>query len=387
MIDPTAHIDPHWPHDAEDAAREQPSLLDVGPVIVTKAMVSEAFDAMRALPGTGETVTLDTLTRKPRSDKGKPRDVLTLSPSETNTLQTCARMYWYSYEQGRRPALADDAAREWGLWVHRSLAQAYRAIRRGLSLDVGIALALRQIDRTGTEGKGRIYTPPASPHARAMLRAVVRTYLVTWGPGDVANTRVLAVEKRYDLPALRADNGSKLVLRQDGVIDLVLASRTSGAVDILDHKTTASDFEREEYWIGADLDPQALSYWDVAGRLGWPPARFLWDMIKKPGLAKTERPLPQESPDAFEARMISIILGNPRRYFMRKPISYQPWQIARHREQTIQLAEEIRWRRRTGAWPMNRGSCKSFGGCDWIRVCTGEHDLTDDTLYPLKSKE
>ena len=349
MIDSTAHIDPH--------AAEQPPLLDVGPIA-----------------------------RKPRSDKGKPREVLTLSPSETNTLQTCPRLYWYSYEQGRRPALADDAAREWGLHVHRSIAQAYRALRRGLSLDVAIALALRQIDRHGTEGKGRLYLPPSQPHARAMLRAVVRTYLVTWGPGDVANTRVLAVEKRYDLPAMRADGGSKLVLRQDGVIDLVLQQH-AGPIDILDHKTTASDFEREEYWTGADFDPQALSYWDVASRLGWPPARFLWDMIKKPGKARDERPLPQESPAAFEARMVSLIFGNPRRYFARKPISYQPWQIERHREQTIQLAEEIRWRRRTGAWPLNRGSCKSFGGCDWIRVCTGEHDLTDDTLYPIKSKD
>ncbi len=341
MIDPTAHIDPLWP-----------------------------------LAG-----------RKPRSDKGKPRDVLTLSPSETNALQTCARMYWYGYEQGRRPALADDAAREWGLHVHRSLAQAYRALRRGLSLDVAIELALRQIDRTGTEGKGRLYTPPASPHARAMLRAVVRTYLVTWGPGDVRDFEVLAVEKRYDLPALRSDGRAALTTRIDGVIDLVLRHRTTGRILIQDHKTTASDFERPEYWIGASIDPQAMAYWDVAGRLGWPPDMFSWDMIKKPGKARAEQIEKGERPDDYEARIASVILGNAGRYFKRQPIRFEPWQIERHREQTIKHADEVRWRRRADAWPLNRGSCKSFGGCDWIKVCEGEHDIQDETLYPLKSKE
>ena len=62
MIDPTAHIDPHWPVDASDAAREQPSLpLDLGPaqprrtVRAIRARLAEAppigeeFDLLREL--------------------------------------------------------------------------------------------------------------------------------------------------------------------------------------------------------------------------------------------------------------------------------------------------------------------------------------------------
>lgn len=62
MIDPTAHIDPHWPHDAEDAAREQPSLpLDLGPCAPRRTVrairarladappIGEEFDLLREL--------------------------------------------------------------------------------------------------------------------------------------------------------------------------------------------------------------------------------------------------------------------------------------------------------------------------------------------------
>jgi hypothetical protein len=182
--------------------------------------------------------------RRPRSDKGKPRESLTMSTSENATLAACPTKYFNSYELGRYASVEDKEAAEWGLYVHRSLAQFYRALRKSWPLALGYELAMRQIDRRGIDGGRRPYYPPTDPYARAMLRAVVHAYLVVWGPEDERDYEVLAVEKRYLMPALREDGTHRRGFFVDGVIDLARRHRGTGRVSILDHKTTQSDFEQ-----------------------------------------------------------------------------------------------------------------------------------------------
>jgi len=162
----------------------------------------------------------------------------------------------------------------------------------------------------------------------------------------------------------------------------------------VDHKTTRSDFEKTgpdgvpTYFLTAPLNPQAIGYVDVAERLGWEPQGFIFDMIKRPGLAKAEKPERGEQADAFEARMVAVIKGNPTRYFARFPITFERWQIMRARENVIARGEEVLWRRRTGYWPQNDDACGKYGTtCPWMLVCTGRARADDDRLFPLKRKE
>ena len=342
--------------------------------------------------------------RRPRSDKGKPREQLTLSTSEGAVLAACPTKYFNGYELGRYASVEEKEAAEWGLYVHRSLAQFYRALRHGWGLSTGWHLAMRQIDRKGVDGGRRPYYPPADPYARAMLRAVVHSYLVVWGPEDERDYEVVAVEKRYLLPALRPDGTHRRGFNVDGVLDLARRNRKTGRVWIADHKTTTSDFEKTDrdgnrtYFLNAPVNPQAIGYVDVAHRLGWEPEGFEFDVIKRPGLAKYEKPERGESADDFEARMIKTITegveidgklkGGPERYFARFPVTYQDWQINKARSNVIARGEEVLWRRRTGYWPQNDDACGKFGStCPWMPVCTGRESATDDRLFPLKKKE
>lgn len=331
--------------------------------------------------------------RRPRSDKGKPRDRLVLSTSEIKTETACEQRYFFEYEQGRKPAADGGESAEWGLYIHRSLAQFYRALRHRWAVDLGLTLALRQVDRRGVDNGQRPYAPPADPYARAMLRAVIRGYVAYYGAADARDFDVLQVERRYELPALRPDGKPRRGFYVDGVIDIAWKLRQNGAVWITDHKTTRSDFEKTDqhgtrtYFLNAPINPQAIGYVDVAQRMGLAPVGFIFDMIKRPGLARVEKPERGESADDFEERMVGVIAANPTRYFARFPIAFEPWQIAKARENVIARGEEVLWRRRSGHWPQNDDACGKYDTtCPWMVVCTGNARPDDDRLFPLKKK-
>jgi hypothetical protein len=122
--------------------------------------------------------------------------------------------------------------------------------------------------------------------------------------------------------------------------------------------------------------------------MGLDPEGFVFDVIKRPGKARAEKPTSGESADDFELRMIELIDGDRERYFARFPISYAEWQIAKARSNVIARGEEVLWRRRTGHWPQNDDACGKFGStCPWMPVCTGRASATDDRLYPLKVRK
>jgi hypothetical protein len=133
MID-TSAIDPHWPVDAEDAARTQPSLpLDLGAV------------------------------SEPRAPE--PFAGLTLSKSEIGVLRRCPRRYQYEYVMGRTPAAGPGIEAQWGTALHRGLEALYQ--------DLPVERAIEAVSFPGIEQDGRPYAPPADPYAKAALRAAV----------------------------------------------------------------------------------------------------------------------------------------------------------------------------------------------------------------------
>ena len=444
MIDPTAHIDPHWPHDAEDAAREQPSLpLDLG---TAEERPRRTIESRMALAN----------------------GVLTLSKSEIATLRRCARRYYFEYVRGRTPAAGSGMAAEWGTALHKGLeeyaAELQLAPKLGANWDApsaGLAAA-RAATMPGTDANGRPFAPPADPYAKAALRAMLRAYAAVWGPGDAERYEVVAVELPFDLPVLTAEGrvsrGRREGARREGRIDAVVRERKRwGDLDsmqervwLVEHKSTGKPPGDERWYVGIELDLQTSLYFDAARELGYDPAGVLYDVIRRPdfdepkpppkrNLDGSERkaasevcsecqgqktikdtapnregdydehdcgacgatgrvskqvaytnPRHGEPASAYEERVYQLAITKPGDFFHRRALSFEPWQIAESREDVRAAALEIAWRTRFDLWPRSpdwQYTCAPKDRvCPWLDVCGRRASAEDDRLFPLKRK-
>ena len=444
MTDSTAHIDPHWPVDAEDAAREQPSLpLDLGAV------------------------------SEPRAPE--PFAGLTLSKSEIGVLRRCPRRYQYEYVMGRTPAAGPGIEAVWGTALHRGLETLYGMAITGQKTETAVAWAI-DYALTATAD----YTPPADRYARAALRAMLRAYAAVWGPGDAERYEVVAVELSFDLPVLTAEGrvsrGRREGARREGRIDALVRERrqpcarcggTGNALPregfppcgpacaaehdvtplwIVEHKSTGKPPAEDRFYLGIDLDLQSALYYDAARELGYQPAGVLYDVIRRPdfddpkpaparnkdgserkapseacsacggsgGREDTEVPASQskclmcagtgrvskqvaytnprhgEPAAVYEERVYQLAIERPGDFFHRRALTIEPWQVEESREDVRAAALDVaEWTRR-GYWPRvgDRYVCAARGMvCPWIDVCGRRASAEDDRLFPLKRKE
>lgn len=433
MTDSTAHIDPHWPVDAHDAAREQPSLpLDLGAV------------------------------SEPRAPE--PFAGLTLSKSEIGVLRRCPRRYQYEYVMGRTPAAGPGIEAQWGTALHRGLEALYQ--------DLPVERAIEAVSFPGIEQDGRPYAPPADPYAKAALRAMLRAYAAVWGPSDAERYEVVAVELPFDLPVLTAEGrvsrGRREGARREGRIDALVREREERGPDpvdaqeiaesglwaepdpklwIVEHKSTGKPPAEDRFYLGVDLELQTALYYDAARELGYQPAGVLYDVIRRPDF-DDPKPAPQRNKDGserkapstaceecggsgdvvstslgvfetlkcancsgtgrvskqvaytnprhgepaavYEERVYQLAINKPDDFFHRRALTIEPWQIEEAREDVRAAALEIAWRTRSGAWPRvgDRYVCAARGMvCPWIDVCGRREAATNDRLFPLKRKK
>lgn len=439
MTDSTAHIDPHWPVDAHDAAREQPSLpLDLGAV------------------------------SEPRAPE--PFAGLTLSKSEIGVLRRCPRRYQYEYILGRTPAAGSGIEAQWGTALHRGLEVWYLEQRTEDAPDKRQDWALRHaLDAALTPAAD--YAPPADPYAKAALRAMLRAYAAVWGPSDAERYEVVAVELPFDLPVLTAEGrvsrGRREGARREGRIDALVREREERGPDpvdaqeiaesglwaepdpklwIVEHKSTGKPPAEDRFYLGIDLDLQSALYFDAARELGYQPAGVLYDVIRRPdfddpkpaparnkdgserkapseacsacggsgGREDTEVPASQskclmcagtgrvskqvaytnprhgEPAAVYEERVYQLAIDKPGDYFHRRALTIEPWQIEEAREDVRAAALEIAWRTREDLWPRvgDRYVCAAPRmTCPWIDVCGRRAAADDDRLFPLKRKK
>ena len=410
MTDSTAHIDPHWPVDAQDAAREQPSLpLDLGPSVAPELLFE---------PGT-------------TCHEERP-PVLTLSKSEVGVLRRCPRRYQYEYVLGRTPAAGPGIEAQWGTALHRGLERLYQDMQT--CAHAGSPYPPSEIPAVGAAfTPSDDYTPPADPYARAALRSMLRAYAVAWAK-DAEQFEVVAVELPFDLPVLTAEGrvsrGRREGARREGRIDALVRERTeqagdpvdagemfdtgpdlSGPLWIVEHKSTGKPPAEDRFYAGIDLDLQSALYFDAARELGYSPAGVLYDVIRRPDF-DDPKPAPQLKKDGtpraqkadvqytnprhgepaavYEERVYQLAISNPGDFFHRRALTIEPWQIEEAREDVRAAALEIAWRTRSQAWPRvgDRYVCAARGMvCPWIDVCGRRQSADDDRLFPLKRKK
>lgn len=163
---------------------------------------------------------------------------------------------------------------------------------------------------------------------------------------------------------------------------------------VVEHKTTSADITPgSPYWRRLALDAQVSLYLGGAGSL-------LYDVIKKPSL-RPLRATPvearrytkagtlyaaqrehDETPDAYEARLLADIAQHPDAYYQRGTVVRTEEEAQEAGRDVWMTARMIRESRYLDAWPRNPSACDAYGRtCDYWPVCSGTASIDDDVLY------
>lgn len=176
--------------------------------------------------------------------------------SRLKVFRECNRKHLYKYVL--RISTPSNAAMEFGTNAHKALEAWYLAWQAGTDR---LAAALAVIDELDTFEIERI-----------KLRALVTAYDLRWGAEP---WEVLAVEVdfRYWLGDIEIG----------GKIDALVRDLTTGAVYVVEHKTSTADTAAgSPYWDRLVIDTQVSIYIDGATMLGHQIAGCVYDVLKRP---------------------------------------------------------------------------------------------------------
>jgi RecB family exonuclease len=332
-----------------------------------------------------------------------------LSNSSLNTFRRCPREYYFRYVLLRK-GRAKAAALRFGTLFHAALNAWWR--RNGSALEK-LRAALDALDAQNEE---------KDPFELAKARALIIGYTARWGEEGY---ETLAVEKQFRLPILdeggRVFNASGQIgttaprsigFDLGGAIDAIVNRR--GRVRNVEHKTTSSDISvGSDYWRHVvAMDPQVSTYHAAAHRLGFAPVDTLYDVVRKPGLVpllatpeesrkytkptKTE-PIARlykgqreddETPEAYEARIVADIEENPGFYFARMPIVRLEHDDVEHARDVRETAWMIAHAKENHMWPRSPSACERFGRlCEYHDVCSGLATINDDARFVTKARQ
>jgi hypothetical protein len=243
------------------------------------------------------------------------------------------------------------------------------------------------------------------------VEELMRGYTARWADDGY---RTVAVEQSFDVPLVNPETGHpSRTFRIGGKFDGIIASRLSNGEERLhveELKTTGSDIEPGSlYWEKVRaLDSQVSIYISGARAAGFDVADCIYTVIRKPGI----RPLkatPEESrkytkatakepsrlyagqrdadetPEEYRLRLRADIEEKPGRYFARGTIVRLEHDEREHAFDMWQSAKMLHEAERSGFAPRNPDACSSFGGCEYLAVCTGQASLDDDRLFRTAS--
>lgn len=89
-----------------------------------------------------------------------------------------------------------------------------------------------------------------------------------------------------------------------------------------------------------------------------------------------------ETPDAYEARLLADIAQHPDAYYQRGTVVRTEEEAQEAGRDVWMTARMIRESRYLDAWPRNPSACDAYGRtCDYWPVCSGTASIDDDVLY------
>ena len=225
------------------------------------------------------------------------------------------------------------------------------------------------------------------PYLDARLDLAFTAYRDGWA--DAHEYAVLAIEAPYEAPMVNPDTfAHSRTFRLAGVIDLLLKD-ASGAVILVEHKTTSEDISDDgaPYWRRLAMDSQLSHYVAGALVLGHEVTKIIYDVTARPGL----KPLlatpsearkftkdgrlyanqrdTDETSDDYRARLFADLAERPARYFRRRETARLESEVRDGLLDTWADGRMLRESQLAGRAPRNPDACHAMGTCEYWEHC------------------
>ncbi len=293
------------------------------------------------------------------------------------------------YAQRYRPVTDAETLRFGTLW-HRALEAYWRqssSVRNRLSAALEVLYKAAESPDSETD-----------PFQLATARALLLGYDARW-TDEQDKLEVLAVEIEFTAPLINPETGhASKTFMLGGKVDAI-ARDQNGHTYLVEHKTSSEDLGAgSTYWQRLRIDSQVSTYYAGARALGYEVSGAFYDVVAKPQLRPlkaTQNPKYtkdgrlyanqrefDETPDEYEARVLTHITENPDRYFHRGTVvrlEDEETEAAFDTWQTTRLIREAELAQR---YPRNADACPRYGRmCGYFDVCTGAASLEDPSRF------
>jgi hypothetical protein len=239
-------------------------------------------------------------------------------------------------------------------------------------------------------------------------------YAVYYGDDELRFHTVPLAERKVVLPVLHPDTGEPDPDLEYTVVFDVVGYDREGRTVLVEHKGTASDITTAKFWSRFDtslqLPLQALAAYDC----GREPSKLVLDAVRTPimsrlratpiekrefykratGLAAVGDPKPgtrtrDETREEFEARVQSMLLDDPGRFYARREYFFDDYSLRMARLDLWAVGQQmLDIVRREGATPRNPDGCDKYNStCGFEPACWRGESLRDEKLFTIRSRK
>lgn len=210
-------------------------------------------------------------------------------------------------------------------------------------------------------------------HATAKAHAMFVGWVEAIQP-ILATHEVMSVEEEFSFPLLNpeTEHPSKTFV-EAGKIDGILRCRATGAIKVLEHKTTSENVDPgSDYWARLAMDGQISKYVLAVSQGGHDVRSVVYDVAKKPGNRPLRAGKPnEETPEEFHARCLENIREEPTAFFVQREIPRSDSDLLEYCNDAWAISQEILYRRNKNLWPRNTSACTAYGQCEFFELCAG----------------
>jgi hypothetical protein len=276
-----------------------------------------------------------------------------LSPSSLGTQLACLERYRWHYEDRLAPAV-----KKASLSTGSAFAQALERGDPDHAWTVTMAEQAIHVERAAASPWVIAPTQETAEIQAQIAREAARAYLARYGQHQ--QTREVECKARMRNPATGAYS------RTFDVMCIVDALADDNGEIIEDKLVGEIPRKDADFLLKLDRQVGIETYlvWRTTGVN--PRVRYRWTL--KPAIRRRQ----SETHDEYLVRIAFEYATRPDHYLAEGTPSRSPQDFLRLEAELWQYADQLRAARRAGVWPRNPASCRDYGGCAFLPLCSGE---------------
>lgn len=328
---------------------------------------------------------------------------LSVSFSAVSDFMACPRKWYYKYCLRKSPTGDSPRPMAFGTAFHEALA-VYWGTEGDLATRFAASLAKWDGVKTGLSWEDQI-----------IGAILLQGYAATWGEVDKQywTHTVPIAERKIKVPLRDPDDNAD----PDMVLTIMMDSSAhafDGGNVVIEHKTTTSDIEGEDYWCRAAASLQTDAYFIGSAEGGRHPRELIWDAVRAPNLRRRKATPVElrkyyvrgdragqiydnqretdETHEEFAQRFMEDVLSYPNKYFVRRNFTRTADELYDARCDLWAYGRLMLTARGDNgncvipAAPRNLGACNMYptNPCEFVPVCKGGASIDDPQLYMIK---